>query len=141
MKKQQITQLHMQVFRALVGAERKYHTIEKELLAIVWAVNRFKHYIFNQRLIVYTDHRPLVALWNLKETSPTLTRLRLKLQGLEIDIRYKHGRENEVADFLSRLPPNKEVDSINEQSAAQVLVMTLKKWLQIQLITEILITI
>ena len=95
--------------RALIGAEVRYHVIEKELLAIVWAVNRFKHYIFNQKFIVYTDHRPLVALWNVKETSPTLTRLRLKLQGLEIDIRYKQGRENVVADFLSYLPqPNKK---------------------------------
>lgn len=91
--------------RGLVGAERRYHTIEKELLAIVWAANHFKHYIFNQKFIVYTDHRPLVSLWHLKETSPTLTRLRLKLQGRECDIRYKQGRENIVADFLSRLKP------------------------------------
>ena len=110
--------------RALVRAEVRYHVIEKELLAIVWAVNRFKQYIFNQKFIVYTDHRPIVALWNLKETSPTLTRLRLKLQGLEIDIRNKQERENVVADFLSRLPPNKEVTNSNEQSAAPVLVVT-----------------
>ena len=63
----------------------------------------FKHYIFGQRFIVYTDHRPLIAIWRLKETSPTLTRLRLKLQGLECSIRYKQGSENIVADFLSRL--------------------------------------
>ncbi|XP_058448821.1 uncharacterized protein LOC131428795 [Malaya genurostris] len=90
--------------RGLVGAERRYHTIEKELLAIVWAVNKFKHFIYNQKFIVYTDHRPLISIWHLKETSPTLTRLRLKLQGLEIDIRYKQGKDNVVADFLSRLP-------------------------------------
>ncbi|XP_058455232.1 uncharacterized protein LOC131432752 [Malaya genurostris] len=94
--------------RGLVGAERKYHTIEKELYAIVWAVNRFKHFIYNQRFIVYTDHRPLISIWHLKETSPTLTRLRLKLQGLEMDIRYKQGKDNVVADFLSRLPEQAE---------------------------------
>lgn len=89
--------------RGLVGAERRYHTIEKELLAIVWAVEYFRHYIYGQNFIVYTDHRPLISIWHLKETSPTLTRLRLKLQGLDCDIRYKQGKENVVADFLSRL--------------------------------------
>lgn len=38
--------------RGLIGAERRYHTIDKELLAIVWAVNYFKHYIYNQKFIV-----------------------------------------------------------------------------------------
>lgn len=94
--------------RGLIGAERKYHTIEKELLAIVWAVNYFRHYIYNQRFIVYTDHRPLISIWHLKETSSVLTRLRLKLQGLECDIRYKQGKDNVVADFLSRLNPDNE---------------------------------
>ena len=98
--------------------------IEKELLARVWAVEYFKHYIFGQRFLIYTDHRPLISIWHLKETSSTFTRLRLKLQGLECDIRYKQGRENMVADLLSRLTPNKEVNNSNEQSAAPVLVMT-----------------
>ena len=52
--------------RALVGAESRYHTIEKELLAIVWATEYFKHYIYGQKFIVYTDHRPLVSIWRLK---------------------------------------------------------------------------
>lgn len=72
--------------RALIGAEIRYHTIEKELLAIVWAVDYFKHYIFNQKFIVYSDHRPLVSLWPLEETSSTLTRLRLKLQSLDFGV-------------------------------------------------------
>lgn len=109
--------------RALIGAERKYFTIEKELLAIVWAVDYFKHYIYNQNFIVYTDHRPLVALWHLKETSPTLTKLRLKIQGIGCEIRYKQGKENIVADFLSRL--NTEEDPTeNEQSTAVVAITT-----------------
>ena len=110
--------------RGLVGAERKYHTIEKELLAIVWAVEYFKHYIFGQRFIIYTDHRPLISIWHLKETSSTLTRLRLKQQRLECDIRYKQGRENVVADFLSRLPSNKESNNVDTQAPIPALVMT-----------------
>ncbi|XP_062701336.1 uncharacterized protein LOC134285160 [Aedes albopictus] len=106
--------------RGLIGAERKYHTIEKELLAIVWAVNYFRHYIYNQKFIVYTDHRPLISLWHLKETSPTLTRLRLKLQGLECDIRYKQGKDNVVADFLSRL----QTESEPEENSNVVAVVT-----------------
>ena len=115
--------------RALVGAETRYHIIEKELLAIVWAVEYFRHYIFGQRFIVYTDHRPLIAIWRLKETSPTLTRLRLKLQGLECDIRYKQGRENVVADFLSRLPVENET---RVEPKAQVAVVTRRQARQIK---------
>ena len=100
--------------RGLVGAEKKYFTIEKELLAIVWAVEYFKHYIFNQHFIIYTDHRPLIALWRLKETSPTLTKLRLKIQGIDCEIRYKQGKENVVADFLSRLHHENDNNDNNE---------------------------
>lgn len=89
--------------RALSHSEKRYFIIEKELLAIVWAIEYFKHYIFNQHFIVYTDHRPLIALWRLKETSPTLSKLRLKIQGIGCEIRYKQGKENIVADFLSRM--------------------------------------
>lgn len=110
--------------RALVGAEVRYHTIEKELLAIVWACEHFRHYIYNQRFIVYTDHRPLVSIWRLKESSPTLTRLRLKMQCLECDIRYKQGKENVVADFLSRLPGTESQHHDNEISKATIAVVT-----------------
>lgn len=99
--------------RALKDSEKRYHTIEKELLAIVWAIEYFRHYIFNQKFIIYTDHRPLIAIDRLKETSPILTRLRLKLIGIECDIRYKQGRENIVADFLSRIntPEQEEIQA------------------------------
>lgn len=54
--------------RALVGAEVRYHAIEKELLAITWAIEYFKYYIHNQKFIVYTDHRPLVSIWHLNDS-------------------------------------------------------------------------
>lgn len=101
--------------RALKGAELRYHAIEKELLAIVWATQYFRHYIFNQKFIVYTDHRPLVAIDSLKETSTTLSKLRLKLLGLDREIRYKQGRENAVADFLSRIDHDK-TEQINPET-------------------------
>jgi len=108
--------------RSLGSAERKYHTIEKELLAIVWAVDYFKHYIFGQKFIIYTDHRPLVSLWSLNENSSTLTRLRLRLQGIECEIRYKKGKENIVADFLSRLPHENEKDLLESKKDAVAIV-------------------
>uniref|UniRef100_A0ABM1XJY4 RNA-directed DNA polymerase n=1 Tax=Aedes albopictus TaxID=7160 RepID=A0ABM1XJY4_AEDAL len=101
--------------RALIGAELRYYIIEKELLAIVWAIEYFKHFVFNQKFIVYTDHRPLIAIWRLKENSSTLSKLRLKIQGLNCEIRYKQGKENVVADFLSRLEQPKVEKETNSQ--------------------------
>ncbi|XP_052567398.1 uncharacterized protein LOC128093728 [Culex pipiens pallens] len=111
--------------RALIGAERNYFTIEKELLAIVWAVDHFKHFIYNQDFIVYTGHRPLVALWHLKETSPTLAKLRLKIQGIGCEIRYKQGKENVVADFLSRL--NNDEDHADDKQASKLVAVTTRQ--------------
>ena len=110
--------------RSLVGAEKRYHPIEKELLAIVWAVEHFKHYIYGNKFIVYSDHRPLVSIWRLRENSPILSRLRLRLQGLECEIRYKKGKENVVADFLSRLPELKSSENQKEEENNTVAVFT-----------------
>lgn len=112
--------------RALIDTEKRYHIIEKELLAIVWAVEYFRHYIFGQKFIIYTDHRPLISIWRLKETSTTLTRLRLKLQGLDCDIRYKQGKENIVADFLSRLTYDDDSEGSNTQRKSEENVAQIK---------------
>uniref|UniRef100_A0A2M4CWN3 RNA-directed DNA polymerase n=1 Tax=Anopheles darlingi TaxID=43151 RepID=A0A2M4CWN3_ANODA len=124
--------------RALIDAEERYHTIEKELLAIVWAAKYFRHYVYGQRFIVYTDHRPLVSIWHLKETSPTLTRLRLKLQGFECDIRYKQGSENVVADFLSRIPASDMKKEVTEEleGAPVMVVMTRRQKMKLQEASE-----
>lgn len=89
--------------KVLNDAQKKYSTIEKELLAIVYAVNIFKHYIYGYEFILYTDHRPLVYLFNFKNPSSRLHRWKLALSEYNFKIIYRRGTQNTVADALSRI--------------------------------------
>lgn len=89
--------------RSLNGHEKNYSTIEKELLAIVWATKHFRPYLFGRRFIIRTDHRPLVWLSNLKEPNSKLQRWKIKLNEFDFDINYIKGKENVIADGLSRV--------------------------------------
>lgn len=92
--------------RTLNGAECRYSTIEKELLAIVWSCKYFRPYLFGRKFFIYTDHRPLVWLFNLKEPNSKLVRWRLKLEEFNYEIIYKKGKQNTNADALSRIQLN-----------------------------------
>ncbi|KAJ3654355.1 hypothetical protein Zmor_013548 [Zophobas morio] len=75
--------------RTLNETEQKYSTIEKELLAIVWATKYFRPYLYGRKFTIYTDHRPLQWLFSLKEPNSKLVRWRLKLEEYDYDIVYK----------------------------------------------------
>ena len=92
--------------RTLNETESKYSTIEKELLAIVWACKHFRPYLYGRKFTIYTDHRPLTWLFSLKEPNSKLVRWRLKLEEFEYDIIYKKGKLNTNADCLSRVTLN-----------------------------------
>lgn len=99
--------------RLLNGAELNYATIEKELLAIVYAVNYFRPYIYGRKFILVTDHKPLMWLHRVKDPTSRLLRWRFKLQEYEYDIVYKQGKANCNADALSRNPPEAHVHALN----------------------------
>lgn len=92
--------------RTLNPAEANYSTIQKELLAIVWAVAHFRPYLFGVKFTIVTDHMPLRWLFNLKEPNSRLVRWRLKLEEYDYDICYKKGKQNTNADALSRIEIN-----------------------------------
>ncbi|KAG7297303.1 hypothetical protein JYU34_019262 [Plutella xylostella] len=92
--------------RTLTETESRYSTIERELLAIVWAIKHFRPYLYGKKFIIYTDHRPLAWLHSLKEPSSKLTRWRLNLLDYDFDIVYKKGKQNSNADALSRIKVN-----------------------------------
>ena len=89
--------------RTLSETEQRYSTIEKELLAIVYAVKTFRPYIYGRHFKIYTDHRPLVWLWKLKEPNSKLMRWKLKLEEYDFEVIYKKGKYNTNADALSRI--------------------------------------
>lgn len=95
--------------RTLNSAERNYHTLEKELLAIVWSVKYFRPYLYGRKFLVRTDHQPLKWLYSLKEPNSRIIRWKIMLGEFEFDVEYLKGKDNKVADFLSRIPkPNVE---------------------------------
>lgn len=96
--------------RVLNTAERNYPTVEKELLAIVWAVKRFRPYVYGTKFVIKTDHKPLIWLNKTSNPSTRLVRWRLELVEYNYEIIYKSGRSNCNADSLSRisLPPEVE---------------------------------
>lgn len=99
--------------RSLNGHEKNYSTIEKELLAIVWATKYFRPYLFGRKFTIKTDHRPLVWLNNLKEPNSKLQRWKIKLNEYDFNIAYIKGKENVIADGLSRIVVDAEVN-LNE---------------------------
>jgi transposase InsO family protein len=105
--------------RALLPYQRRYHTIEKESLAIKWAALHFRHYLYGHKFHVETDHKPLKALFNTPPKNSRIAQWRneLLLEFGGFDIQYRPGHENGNADGLSR-DPNHEPDDTDEPEAS-----------------------
>ena len=95
----------MYVSRALTETEQRYSNIERELLAIVFALERLNHYTFGRTITVQSDHQPLQSIWkkSIVSTSPRLQRLLLRLALYDLNIEILRGKENVIADALSRV--------------------------------------
>ena len=89
--------------KTLNEAQRNYTTIEKELLAIVFALDKFRAYLVGSFIIVFTDHLALKYLLTKQDAKARLIRWILLLQEFNLQIRDKKGMENVVTDHLSRL--------------------------------------
>ncbi|GFX63023.1 retrovirus-related Pol polyprotein from transposon 297 [Trichonephila clavipes] len=91
--------------RLLSYAEKNYSTTEREALAIVWALNKFRGYIEGAEITVASDHQPLKWLMNLTSPTGRLARARarwaLQIQSYNLKIDYFPGKCNFIADMLS----------------------------------------
>ncbi|XP_040963884.1 uncharacterized protein [Gossypium hirsutum] len=90
--------------KTLDAAQSNYTTTEKELLAVVFALDKFRSYLLGTKVIIFSDHAALKYLIGKKEAKPRLIRWILLLQEFDFEIWDKKGCENLVADHLSRLP-------------------------------------
>jgi len=94
--------------KVLNDAHINYATTKKEMLTIVYALEKFKSYLVGSKVIVYTNHAAIKYLLNKADSKPRLIKWILLLQEFDLVIRDKKGSENLVTDHLSRLV-NEEV--------------------------------
>jgi hypothetical protein len=99
--------------RGMTRCERNYAQIEKELLAVVFACERFHNYIYGLDVCVETDHQPLISVFKktLYDTPARLQRLRLRLQKYNLKFEFTPGKFLAIADTLSRAYPKCKDDS------------------------------
>lgn len=81
----------MRFIIVLDEAQINYSTTEKELLAIVFAINKFRSYLIGSKVIVYTDHAAIKYLLSKKDAKPRLIRWILLLQEFYLEIKDKKG--------------------------------------------------
>ena len=75
--------------KTLTGAQLNYATTEKELLAVVFAIDKFRSYLVGEKVIIYTDHAALKYLLTKKDAKPRLLRWILLLQEFDLEIKIK----------------------------------------------------
>ena len=88
--------------RKLLLNERNYSTVEKEALAIKWAVDKLRYYLLGREFTLVTDHAPLKWMATAKDTNARVTRWFLALQDYRFKVDHRPGREHANADALSR---------------------------------------
>ena len=109
------------IFKAIYYASKtfnkvqeNYSTTEKEMLAMVFACEKFRPYILGSHVIIHTDHAIIRYLMANKDAKPRLIRWVLLLQEFDLEIKGKKGSDNVIADHLSRLEKTTEKEKGGE---------------------------
>nr|XP_018672786.1 uncharacterized protein zf(cchc)-26 isoform X2 [Ciona intestinalis] len=89
--------------KKLSSAERRYSTIERECLAVVWGVKKFMMYLYGTKFVIQTDYQPLSFLQKTKFDNDRIMRWAMYLQNFDIRCEYIKGSDNVGADYLSRM--------------------------------------
>ena len=97
------------ISKTLNSAQRKYSQIQKEALAIIFALSKFHQFLFGKKFILVTDHKPLLSIFSPTKAIPSITanrlaRWALTLSQYEYEIEYRKTSDHGNADALSRLP-------------------------------------
>ena len=95
--------------RTLTRSDRNYTQREKEALAIIFGLRRFHRYLYGRHFNLYTDHQPLPGLLGQDKPVPPLAAARIQrwamtLAAYQYNLKYRSGKNMQVADALSRLP-------------------------------------
>ena len=90
--------------KKLAPRERNYSTIERECLAIVWAIQKFEMYLFNKSFMIQTDHQPLAYVNRAKTLNKRIMGWAMVLQEYRYRVEAIPGKDNVGPDYLSRVP-------------------------------------
>ena len=90
--------------KKLNSTQRGWSTIEKESYAAMWALQKYRHWLFEAQIVIHSDHNPITYLTEASPKSPKLMRWALAIQEY-VRFCYKPGKHNAAADCLSRLDP------------------------------------
>ena len=88
--------------RCLLDREQRYATVERECLGIIWAIGKFKYYLYGREFVLQTDQQALSYLQTMKNSNGRLMRWVLTLQDYTFRVDYIKGSQNVGADLLSR---------------------------------------
>jgi hypothetical protein len=125
------------VSKNMTPLELNYIVTEKEFLAVVHAINKFRHYIIGYEIFIHTDHSTIRYLMNKPITNGRVTRWLLLLQEFNITILDRPGKENVVADFLSRIHNEGELVHVNDNFMMSIFLQYLLNILGLQILLTI----
>ena len=112
------------VSRSLTSAEQNYAETEKELLAIIFACERFHQFVYGNDIDVQSDHKPLEAIMTkqLSQTPPIIQRLLIRLQKYNLTVHFVPGKLKFISDTLPRAYLNEIVEDVPLNGDIEVMV-------------------
>lgn len=122
--------------RSFSDVEKRYSTIDKEALGLVYAVTKFHQYLYGKPFILVTDHKPLERIFGENRETPKIASNRLlrwamTLNSYNFNVIYKPGKENGPADSFSRLPLKNPSTSHGISSYSRLLHLRVQKLMPI----------
>jgi len=106
--------------RSNTATEQRYSQTEREGLAVVWACEHLHLYVYGKPVTIYTDHKPLVSIYDNPSSKPParIERWALRLQPYQVTVKYRRGDIN-PADYLSRHPTKHAAETSRQQKVAE----------------------
>ena len=124
--------------RKLTETECRYATIEKEMLAVTWGLERYHYYTYGRHTKVHSDHKPLEAITKkpLNKAPRRLQGLLMRAQSYDFEITWKKGKDQKIADLLSRNCSDTEIDDCEVVNVCKFLPMREDKLQRIREATD-----